>query len=88
MAVYLVLQERSVRLSSKIPRSRFRHEFSFLLLPILEPQEREIGQGIVTTELLRYHVGNDPAFPDVKRQQHGCEGAGALDASVSGARWC
>ena len=36
--------------------------------------------GLVTADTLRYHVGNDPAFPGADRQQHGCEGAGALDA--------
>jgi hypothetical protein len=49
------------------------------------------GQGLVTADSLRYHDANDPAFPDVDRQRHGCEGASALDArrclgsSVSGA---
>jgi uncharacterized protein YodC (DUF2158 family) len=28
------------------------------------------GQGLVTADTLRYHVANNPAFPDVDRQQH------------------
>jgi hypothetical protein len=38
------------------------------------------GQGLVNADSRRYHDANNPAFPGVDRQRHGCEGASALDA--------
>jgi hypothetical protein len=47
---------------------------------MLNVTQVESAKGIANTEFLRYHGANDPAFPDVDRQRHGCEGASALDA--------
>jgi len=33
------------------------------------------GQGLVNADSLRYRDANNPAFPGVDRQRHGCEGA-------------
>jgi hypothetical protein len=45
------------------------------------------GRGLVTAEAQRYHLDNEPVFPDVDRQKHGCEGAGAIMRVGFWERW-
>jgi hypothetical protein len=53
---------------------------AFFIALNVDGQVEHHRQGIDTGNARRYCGPKDPAFPGVDRQQHGCEGAGALDA--------